>query len=117
MTAMESEMPTWQTRARWGKTSQSESPLPCMDNFLVLARGEEEEYELRECMERTLGRLALRGKVKKGEWDPVQIIKHLGSDGRRVLSDGGKDADKYYGADMRSSPRVMLAASTQACRL
>eukprot|EP00854_Cymbomonas_tetramitiformis_P034194 gene34194-biopygen19297 len=51
--------------------------LPYMDDFLVLDSFEDSLLQ-RERVRRVLDRLGLQRNEKKGQWDPVQVIEHLG---------------------------------------
>jgi len=52
--------------------------LPYMDDFLFLCRSLAEALEARNYVEAILDLLGLRRNVKKGFWEPVQELKHLG---------------------------------------
>ncbi|KAK3263348.1 hypothetical protein CYMTET_27845 [Cymbomonas tetramitiformis] len=52
--------------------------LPYMDDFLVLVDSFEDGLMQRERVRRVLNRLGLQRNEKKGQWDPVQVIAHLG---------------------------------------
>ncbi len=49
-----------------------------MDDFLVLVDSQREGFLRREKVQRVLHRLGLRRNEKKGQWDPVQVVEHLG---------------------------------------
>ncbi|KAK3266840.1 hypothetical protein CYMTET_24560 [Cymbomonas tetramitiformis] len=52
--------------------------LPYMDDFLILALTKEETYVQREHVRQVLARLGLCRNEKKGQWEPGQLIEHLG---------------------------------------
>ncbi|KAK3278966.1 hypothetical protein CYMTET_13125 [Cymbomonas tetramitiformis] len=52
--------------------------LPYMDDFLILASTKEEAFVQRERVQRVLARLGLTRNEKKGQWEPGQLIEHLG---------------------------------------
>ena len=49
-----------------------------MDDFLILAKTKEEAFVQRERVQRVLARLGLTRNEKKGQWEPGQLIEHLG---------------------------------------
>eukprot|EP00854_Cymbomonas_tetramitiformis_P034042 gene34042-biopygen6435 len=52
--------------------------LPYIDDFLVLVDSQREGFLRREKVQRVLHRLGLRRNEKKSQWDPVQVVEHLG---------------------------------------
>ncbi|KAK3239265.1 hypothetical protein CYMTET_50799 [Cymbomonas tetramitiformis] len=52
--------------------------LPYMDNFLVLVDSQREGFLRREKVQLVLHRLGLRRNEKKGQWEPTQVVEHLG---------------------------------------
>eukprot|EP00854_Cymbomonas_tetramitiformis_P008531 gene8531-biopygen8655 len=52
--------------------------LPYMDDFLVQVDSQREGFLRREKVQRVLHRLGLQRNEKKGQWDPVQVVEHLG---------------------------------------
>eukprot|EP00854_Cymbomonas_tetramitiformis_P011471 gene11471-biopygen11778 len=64
--------------------------LPYMDDFLILALTKEETYVQREHVRQVLARLGLCRNEKKGQWEPGQLIEHLGLE--VYLRDGEADA-------------------------
>eukprot|EP00854_Cymbomonas_tetramitiformis_P004302 gene4302-biopygen4234 len=52
--------------------------LPYMDDFLVLTDSFEDGLLRRDRVRRVLNRLGLQRNEKKGQWEPVQVIEHLG---------------------------------------
>ncbi|KAK3243658.1 hypothetical protein CYMTET_46705 [Cymbomonas tetramitiformis] len=51
---------------------------PYMDDFLIIAKTREEAFVQRERVQRVLARLGLTRNEKKGQWEPGQLIEHLG---------------------------------------
>ncbi|KAK3238202.1 hypothetical protein CYMTET_51766 [Cymbomonas tetramitiformis] len=49
-----------------------------MDDFLIIAKTKEEAFVQRERVQRVLARLGLTRNEKKGQWEPLQLIEHLG---------------------------------------
>ncbi|KAK3234392.1 hypothetical protein CYMTET_55334 [Cymbomonas tetramitiformis] len=52
--------------------------LPYMDDLLILTSTEEEAFVQRERVRRVLARLGLSRNEKKGQWEPGQLIEHIG---------------------------------------
>ncbi|KAK3243136.1 hypothetical protein CYMTET_47193 [Cymbomonas tetramitiformis] len=52
--------------------------LPYTDDFLVLASSDMEALRARELASRTLTQLGLGRNEKKGQWEPTQLVEHLG---------------------------------------
>ncbi|KAK3248563.1 hypothetical protein CYMTET_41974 [Cymbomonas tetramitiformis] len=52
--------------------------LPYMDDFLVLVDSQREGFLRREKVQLVLHRLGLRRNEKKGQWEPTQVVEHLG---------------------------------------
>ena len=52
--------------------------LPFMDDYLFLCSTREEALELRERVDELLMQLGLARNPAKGQWEPVQVITHLG---------------------------------------
>ncbi|KAK3241861.1 hypothetical protein CYMTET_48407 [Cymbomonas tetramitiformis] len=73
----------WEVRRHAGGAQQTVGPrgarvLPYMDDFHLLEDSEEEADELWYRVERVLNRLGLRRNEKKGQWEPAQVVEHLG---------------------------------------
>jgi hypothetical protein len=49
-----------------------------VDDVLLLARSREEALQIRSVVEQTLAFLGLQRNPTKGEWEPVQVLTHLG---------------------------------------
>ncbi|KAK3252441.1 hypothetical protein CYMTET_38263 [Cymbomonas tetramitiformis] len=52
--------------------------LPYMDDFLLLLSSRIEALRARELTSRVLVRLGLSRNEKKGQWEPTQLVEHLG---------------------------------------
>lgn len=52
--------------------------LPFLDDYLFLSKSKEQALTDRNHVENTLNRLGLARNVKKGFWEPVQVLEHLG---------------------------------------
>ncbi|KAK3240700.1 hypothetical protein CYMTET_49479 [Cymbomonas tetramitiformis] len=52
--------------------------LPYMDDFLLLLSSKVEALRARELTSRVLARLGLGRNEKKGQWEPTQLVEHLG---------------------------------------
>ncbi|KAK3284632.1 hypothetical protein CYMTET_7732 [Cymbomonas tetramitiformis] len=52
--------------------------LPYMDDFLLLLSNRIEALRARELTSRVLVRLGLSRNEKKGQWEPTQLVEHLG---------------------------------------
>ena len=52
--------------------------LPHIDNFLLLLSSRIEALRARELSSRILVRLGLCRNEKKGQWEPAQLVEHLG---------------------------------------
>ncbi|KAK3232555.1 hypothetical protein CYMTET_57092 [Cymbomonas tetramitiformis] len=52
--------------------------LPYTDNFLLLLSSRIEALRARELTSRVLVRLGLSRNEKKGQWEPTQLVEHLG---------------------------------------
>ena len=52
--------------------------LPYLDDFLFLASSRQEALRARDLVQRLLERLGLHRNPKKGQWEPTQVIEHLG---------------------------------------
>ena len=75
--------PRYEVRRRAGGVHQElrrrgARVLPYMDDFLVIAKTREEAFVQRERVQRVLARLGLTRNEKKGQWEPGQLIEHLG---------------------------------------
>ncbi|KAK3244183.1 hypothetical protein CYMTET_46196 [Cymbomonas tetramitiformis] len=73
----------WAARRRAGGCGREEHQqgsrvLPYMDDFLVLASSKIEALRARELMSRVLVRLGIGRNEKKGHWEPMQLVEHLG---------------------------------------
>ncbi|KAK3287919.1 hypothetical protein CYMTET_4597 [Cymbomonas tetramitiformis] len=74
----------WSVRRRAGGASNYANHhsgmrvLPYMVDFLVLVDSQREGFLRREKVQLVLHRLGLRRNEKKGQWDPVQVVEHLG---------------------------------------
>ncbi|KAK3250630.1 hypothetical protein CYMTET_39998 [Cymbomonas tetramitiformis] len=75
--------PRYEVRRRAGGVHQElrrrgARVLPYMDDFLIIAKTKEEAFVQRERVQRVLARLGLTRNEKKGQWEPGQLIEHLG---------------------------------------
>ncbi|KAK3257231.1 hypothetical protein CYMTET_33675 [Cymbomonas tetramitiformis] len=73
----------WAVRRRAGGCGREEHQqgarvLPYMDDFLLLLRSRIEAFRGRELASRVLVRLRLSRNEKKGQWEPTQMVEHLG---------------------------------------
>ncbi|KAK3241341.1 hypothetical protein CYMTET_48882 [Cymbomonas tetramitiformis] len=74
----------WSVRHRAGgagedaKRHSGMRVLPYMDDFLVLVDSQREGFLCREKVQLVLHRLGLRRNEKKGQWEPAQVVEHLG---------------------------------------
>ncbi|KAK3287371.1 hypothetical protein CYMTET_5118 [Cymbomonas tetramitiformis] len=73
----------WAIRRRAGGCGREEHQhgarvLPYMDDFLVLLNSRIEALRARELTSRVLVRLGLPRNEKKGQWEPTQLMEHLG---------------------------------------
>ncbi|KAK3252622.1 hypothetical protein CYMTET_38083 [Cymbomonas tetramitiformis] len=75
-TPLRSTSPSWRCTSR--PKSRGARVLPYMDDFLILASTKEEAFVQRERVRRALARLGLTRNEKKGQWEPGQLIEHLG---------------------------------------
>ena len=73
----------WAVRRRAGGCGREEHQqgarvLPYMDDFLLLLSSRIEALRARELTTRVLARLGLSRNEKKGQWEPTQLVEHLG---------------------------------------
>ncbi|KAK3267985.1 hypothetical protein CYMTET_23486 [Cymbomonas tetramitiformis] len=73
----------WAVRRRAGGCGREEHQqgarvLPYMDDFLLLLSSRIEALRARELTSRVLVRLGLSRNEKKGQWEPTQLVEHLG---------------------------------------
>ncbi|KAK3252220.1 hypothetical protein CYMTET_38463 [Cymbomonas tetramitiformis] len=73
----------WAARRRAGGCGREEHQqgarvLPYMDDFLLLLSSRIEALGARELTSRVLVRLGLSRDEKKGQWEPTQLVEHLG---------------------------------------
>ncbi|KAK3266376.1 hypothetical protein CYMTET_24998 [Cymbomonas tetramitiformis] len=73
----------WAVRRRAGGCGREEHQqgarvLPYMDDFLLLLSSRIEALRARELTPRVLVRLGLSRNEKKGQWEPTQLVEHLG---------------------------------------
>ncbi|KAK3268876.1 hypothetical protein CYMTET_22646 [Cymbomonas tetramitiformis] len=74
----------WSVRRRTGGAGENVNRhsgmrvLPYMDDFLVLVDSQREGFLRREKVQLVLHRLGLRRNEKKGQWEPTQVVEHLG---------------------------------------
>ncbi|KAK3287913.1 hypothetical protein CYMTET_4591 [Cymbomonas tetramitiformis] len=74
----------WSVRRRAGGANENANRhsgmrvLLYMDDFLVLVDSQREGFLRREKVQLVLHRLGLQRNEKKGQWDPVQVVEHLG---------------------------------------
>ncbi|KAK3287923.1 hypothetical protein CYMTET_4601 [Cymbomonas tetramitiformis] len=74
----------WSVRRRAGGANENANRhsgmrvLPYMDDSLVLVDSQREGLLGREKFQLVLHRLGLRRNEKKSQWDPVQVVEHLG---------------------------------------
>ncbi|KAK3246580.1 hypothetical protein CYMTET_43889 [Cymbomonas tetramitiformis] len=73
----------WAVRRRAGGCGREEHQqgarvLPYMDDFLLLLSSRIEALRARELTSRVLVRLGLSCNEKKGQWEPTQLVEHLG---------------------------------------
>ncbi|KAK3233421.1 hypothetical protein CYMTET_56282 [Cymbomonas tetramitiformis] len=73
----------WAVRRRAGGCGREEHQqgarvLPYMDDFLLLLSSRIEALRARELTSRVLVRLGLLRNEKKGQWEPTQLVEHLG---------------------------------------
>ncbi|KAK3277991.1 hypothetical protein CYMTET_14039 [Cymbomonas tetramitiformis] len=74
----------WSVRHRAGGAGENANRhsgmqvLPYMDDFLVLVNSQREGFLRREKVQLVLHRLGLRRNEKKGQWEPTQVVEHLG---------------------------------------
>ncbi|KAK3278548.1 hypothetical protein CYMTET_13527 [Cymbomonas tetramitiformis] len=74
----------WSVRRRTGGAGENANRhsgmrvLPYMDDFLVLVDSQREGFLRREKVQLVLHRLGLRRNEKKGQWEPTQVVEHLG---------------------------------------
>ncbi|KAK3237947.1 hypothetical protein CYMTET_52011 [Cymbomonas tetramitiformis] len=74
----------WSVRRRAGGAGENANRhsgmrvLPYMDDFLVLVDSQREGFLRREKVQLVLHRLGLRRNEKKGQWEPTQVVEHLG---------------------------------------
>ncbi|KAK3239860.1 hypothetical protein CYMTET_50237 [Cymbomonas tetramitiformis] len=73
----------WAARRRAGGCEREEHQqdarvLPYMDDFLVLTSSKVEALRARELASRVLTRLGIGRNAKKGQWEPTQLVEHLG---------------------------------------
>ncbi|KAK3287029.1 hypothetical protein CYMTET_5439 [Cymbomonas tetramitiformis] len=74
----------WSVRRRTGGAGEDANRhsgmrvLPYMDDFLVLVGSQREGFLRREKVQLVLHRLGLRRNEKMGQWEPTQVVEHLG---------------------------------------
>ncbi|KAK3282239.1 hypothetical protein CYMTET_10012 [Cymbomonas tetramitiformis] len=73
----------WAVRRRAGGCGREEHQqgarvLPYMDDFLLMLSSRIEALRARELTSRVLVRLGLSRNEKKGQWEPTQLVEHLG---------------------------------------
>ncbi|KAK3283103.1 hypothetical protein CYMTET_9181 [Cymbomonas tetramitiformis] len=74
----------WSVRRRAGGAGEDANRhsgmrvLLYMDDFLVLVDSQREGFLRREKVQLVLHRLGLRRNEKKGQWEPTQVVEHLG---------------------------------------
>ncbi|KAK3243683.1 hypothetical protein CYMTET_46679 [Cymbomonas tetramitiformis] len=74
----------WSVRRRAGGAGEDANRhsgmrvLPYMDDFLVLVDSQREGFLRREKVQLVLHRLGLQRNEKKGQWEPTQVVEHLG---------------------------------------
>ncbi|KAK3277816.1 hypothetical protein CYMTET_14201 [Cymbomonas tetramitiformis] len=74
----------WSVRRRAGGAGENANRhsgmrvLPYMDDFLVLVDSQREGFLRREKVQLVLHRLGLQRNEKKGQWEPTQVVEHLG---------------------------------------
>ncbi|KAK3276044.1 hypothetical protein CYMTET_15859 [Cymbomonas tetramitiformis] len=74
----------WSVRRRAGGAGENANRhrgmrvLPYMDDFLVLLDSQREGFLRREKIQLVLHRLGLQRNEKKGQWEPTQVVEHLG---------------------------------------
>ncbi|KAK3238437.1 hypothetical protein CYMTET_51557 [Cymbomonas tetramitiformis] len=73
----------WAVRRRAGGCGREEHQqgarvLPYMDDFLLLLSSRIEALRARELTSQVLVRLGLSRNEKKGQWEPTQLVEHLG---------------------------------------
>ncbi|KAK3288060.1 hypothetical protein CYMTET_4454 [Cymbomonas tetramitiformis] len=74
----------WSVRRRAGGAGENANRhsgmrvLPYMDDFLVLVDSQREGFLRQEKVQLVLHRLGLQRNEKKGQWEPTQVVEHLG---------------------------------------
>ncbi|KAK3248980.1 hypothetical protein CYMTET_41578 [Cymbomonas tetramitiformis] len=73
----------WAARRQAGGCGREEHQqgarvLPYMDDFLVITSSQLEALRARELASQVLTRLGIERNEKKGQWEPTQLVEHLG---------------------------------------
>eukprot|EP00854_Cymbomonas_tetramitiformis_P034200 gene34200-biopygen19794 len=68
----------WAACTRLEDAGEKSTSLPYMDDFLVLTSSKVEALRARELASRVLTRLGIGRNEKKGQWEPTQLVEHLG---------------------------------------